>query len=130
MSIHLLDSTADRYFGEPQLCTAETISAVQRHLLVLARPARSRSDVWAIFSDKYGVWFPEIKHTWYETSPDEALPEFARLLSDFDEKMRDCDVIHICPNADGPRIHRLYRRLVIESRWKDRIRTTPFMDIA
>jgi hypothetical protein len=24
---------------------------------------------WAIFSDKYGVWFSDIKHEWYEKIP-------------------------------------------------------------
>jgi hypothetical protein len=25
---------------------------------------------WAIFSDYYGVWFPDLEHEWYEKSPD------------------------------------------------------------
>lgn len=25
---------------------------------------------WAIFSDLYGVWFPDIEHEWYEKDPD------------------------------------------------------------
>ncbi len=25
---------------------------------------------WAIFSDKYGIWFANDKHTWYEKDPD------------------------------------------------------------
>jgi hypothetical protein len=85
---------------------------------------------WAIFSDKYGVWFPETKHEWYEMSPDQALPHFARLLADFDEKMKQFDVIYFCPGVGGPRLHRLYRRLVRESRWNGRIKTTAFIDIS
>lgn len=90
---------------------------------------KARRVRWAIFSDEYGVWFPEVKHKWYETSPNDALPVFARLLADFDEKMKDFDVIHFCPGTGGPRIHRIYRKLIHESRLKDRIRTSSFMDI-
>ena len=91
---------------------------------------KARKVPWAIFSDKYGVWFPQMKHTWYEMSPDEPLPQFRHLLADFDEKMKDFDIIHFCPGAGGHRVHRLYRKLVRESRWNDRIRTTLFRDIA
>jgi hypothetical protein len=85
---------------------------------------------WAIFSDQYGVWFPEIRHPWYERSPDDAIADFPRLLSDFDEKMKDFAAIHFCPGVGGPRLHRMYRRLVSESRWKDRVRFSSFWEIA
>lgn len=91
---------------------------------------KAKKVLWAIFSDEYGVWFPDIKHKWYETSPDDAISDFPRLLSDFDEKMKNFGIIHFCPGVGGPRIHRLYRRLLRESRLKDRIKTTYFMDIA
>jgi hypothetical protein len=84
---------------------------------------------WAIFSDKYGVWFSDEKHCWYERSPDDAISDYPRLLSDFDDKMKDFAVIHFCPGVGGPRLHRMYRRLVSESRWKDRIRISPFSEI-
>ena len=85
---------------------------------------------WAIFSDKYGVWFPEVKHKWYGMNPDNALPEFPRLLSEFDEIIKEFDRIYFCPGVGGPRLHRLYRRLVNESRWKNRIETISFSEIA
>ena len=84
---------------------------------------------WAIFSDKYGMWFPEVRHPWYEFSPDEALPQFPDLLADFDEKMKGVELIYFCPGVGGPRLHGLYRGLVRQSRWKDRIKTISFLDI-
>ena len=84
---------------------------------------------WAIFSDKYGVWFPEVRHPWYEMSPDNALLEFPNLLADFDEKMKGFDPIYFCPGVGGPRLHGLYRGLARQSRWKDRIKVISFLDI-
>jgi hypothetical protein len=87
---------------------------------------------WAIFSDEYGIWFPETKHEWYELSPKDALRrgDFPRLLADFDEKLKDFDVIHFCPGTGEDHIHRLYRNLVRDSSLKKKIRTTYFRDIA
>lgn len=40
---------------------------------------------WAIFSDLYGVWFPDIEHEWYEKDPDTVTEqEFRNLVKDFD----------------------------------------------
>lgn len=92
--------------------------------------SKAKKVLRAILSDEYGVWFPDIEDKWYETRPDDAISDFPRLLSDFDEKMKNFGIIHFCPGVGGPRIHRLYRRLLRESRLKDRIKTTYFMDIA
>jgi hypothetical protein len=53
-------------------------------------------------------------------------------VADFDEKLKEFDLIYFCyfcPGAGGPRIHRLYRKLLHDSRHKDRIRTSSFTDI-
>ena len=43
---------------------------------------------WAIFSDLYGVWFPNVKHKWYEKDPDTVKEhEFKKLLEDFEKKL-------------------------------------------
>jgi len=40
------------------------------------------------FSDRYGVWFPQVRHEWYEKDPDTVTEsEFSALLRDFDEKL-------------------------------------------
>ena len=44
---------------------------------------------WAIFSDLYGVWFPEVEHEWYEKDPNRITDsEFEHLLRDFEAKPR------------------------------------------
>lgn len=88
---------------------------------------KRRNVRWAIFSDEYGIWFPEVKHKWYETSPDDAAPRFSQLLADFDEKLKSFDEIHFCPGTG--RIHHLYRSLIRQSTLKHKITTTYFMDI-
>jgi hypothetical protein len=46
--------------------------------------------MWAIFSDKYGVWFPREKHAWYKKDPDTVSEEeFEQLASNLAEKLAD-----------------------------------------
>jgi len=76
---------------------------------------------WAIFSDLYGVWFPNQKHTWYEKSPDKVTDkEFKKLVNDFDQKLQPYDEIWFYHNPG--RFHRLYKRLLNETNLRDRVR--------
>ena len=73
--------------------TGEQVSPDQ---LYIATPTRgfmvrckARGVRWAIFSDLYGVWFPEIRHEWYEKDSETVTNgEFLALVRDFDEKFR------------------------------------------
>src|SRR6266567_8832501 len=72
-----------------------TTAAVLPEALYTAKPTQrfiQRCKVmhvrWAIFSDLYGVWFPDINHEWYEKDPDIVTElEFSVLLRDFDAKL-------------------------------------------
>lgn len=75
----------------------------------------------AIFSDKYGVWFQNIKHNWYEKNPNSVShEEFNNLVVDFDKKLKDFDEIWFYYNPG--RFHKLYRQLLSKTCLKDRIR--------
>jgi len=75
---------------------------------------------WAIFSDMYGVWFPEEKHEWYEKSPNTVSEEeFRKLVKDFEEKLRGYD--KICFYHNPGRFHSLYRRLLKEAKMRGKI---------
>jgi len=75
---------------------------------------------WAIFSDLYGVWFPDEKHRWYNKHPDTVSEEeFNYLVRDFEEKLGNYDEIYFYHNPG--RFHPLYRRLLNEVRIKDKI---------
>ena len=54
---------------------------------------------WAIFSDQYRVWFPDVEHEWYEKDPDSvADSEFEHLLRDLRRSsgdMKKCGFIAI-----------------------------------
>ena len=66
---------------------------------------------WAIFSDLYGVWFPDVKHEWYEKNPDKVTEqEFSKLLHNF-ESMLDCyGEVYFYHNPG--RFHKLYKNLI------------------
>ena len=76
---------------------------------------------WAVFSDKHGVWFPYVKHEWYEKDPNTVTDqEFKNLIADFDEKLRDFTEIWFYYNPG--RFHPLYQKLLESSTLKNRIR--------
>lgn len=76
---------------------------------------------WAIFSDSYGVWFPDVEHEWYEKSPDTVTEqEFKVLINDFDTKLKQYDEIWFYYNPG--RFHPLYRRLLQETKLQENIK--------
>jgi hypothetical protein len=91
-----------------------------RNLQRFVRTCRERNVPWAIFSDLYGIWFPEEKHEWYEKSPDRVTPdEFTRLRENFDSCLCEYDEIYFYHNPG--RFHRLYKKLLSESTLSERI---------
>jgi hypothetical protein len=107
--------------------TTDTGTAVAPDLLYTAKPTQRFiqrcKDVnvsWAIFSDLYGVWFPDVRHLWYEKDPRTVTEsEFSVLLRDFDTKLSAYSEIYFYCNPG--RFHPLYRRLLQESALKARI---------
>lgn len=84
------------------------------------RTCKRRGVEWAILSDLYGVWFPDIKHEWYEKDPDSVTDsEFWELVRDLDEKLQKYDEIWFYHNPG--RFHPLYRRLLTSTRLRDRV---------
>jgi len=66
---------------------------------------------WAIFSDKYGVWFSNDKHKWYEKDPNKVtVQEFRILLDNFDRRLQKYD--EICFYYNPGRFHLLYEILL------------------
>lgn len=75
---------------------------------------------WAIFSDKYGVWFPHEKHEWYEKNPNTvAQEEFNKLINDFENKLKNYGEIYFYHNPG--RFHRLYKKLLDTVSFEDKI---------
>lgn len=76
---------------------------------------------WAIFSDEHGVIFPNEEIEWYDKHPSKVTEqEFKKLLNDFDQKLAVYDEIWFYYNPR--RFHPLYRRLLSETKLKDRVR--------
>ncbi len=81
---------------------------------------------WAIFSDQYGVWFPQEKHKWYEKHPKRVTPqELNTLVKNFEERLEEFDEIWFYRNPG--RFHKLYKNLLCEVKIKGRI--IPFQHI-
>jgi hypothetical protein len=106
----------------------ETREAVPPDVLYTARPTqrfmqrcKDKKVAWAIFSDKYGVWLPEVGHEWYEKDPNTVTEtEFSQLLADFDVKLSSHSQIYFYYNPG--RFHPVYARLLRQSALADRIK--------
>jgi len=85
---------------------------------------------WAIFSDEYGVWFPNITHKWYEKDPNiVSEKEFNNLINNFEQSLSDYDEVWFYYNPG--RFHPLYDRLLRETKLNNKItRFTHISDIS
>ena len=82
---------------------------------------------WAIFSDKYGIWQSHERHAWYEKNPKRvSIKEFKILLKDFDKSLGKYDEIWFYYNPG--RFHPLYKKLIKNSKLKNRIRLFTHLD--
>jgi len=82
---------------------------------------KAENVTWAIFSDKYGVWFPEIEHEWYDKSPNDVTSEeFDLLLSSFDQSLQGFEEIWFFRKPEG--LHCFYERLLNESNLHNRVK--------
>ena len=51
---------------------------------------------WAIFSDKYGIWFSDDLHEWYDKNPNRVTEdEFNRLVREFDRSLKKLSYLSI-----------------------------------
>jgi hypothetical protein len=79
---------------------------------------------WAIFSDKYGVWFPDEMHEWYDLHPKYAKVNLGQLINNFDDRLEQYNEIWFYYNPG--RFHPLYRNLLNRTNLKKRIKVHSF----
>ena len=122
MNIYLTHCSAKkddslRYTGEkvtPDKLYAAT--SIQRFM----NECEEKQVKWAIFSDKYGVWFPDVEHEWYEKDPNTVTEqEFTALMKDFEQKLGNYEEIWFYHNPG--RFHPLYKKLLEETKLKEKI---------
>jgi hypothetical protein len=75
---------------------------------------------WAIFSDNYGIWPYPVTHEWYDKNPNKVTDnEFKSLVEQFDKSLKSYEDIFFYHNRG--RFHKLYKKLLTESKLKKRI---------
>ncbi|MGC8657118.1 MAG: hypothetical protein ACP5UL_05180 [Thermoplasmata archaeon] len=75
------------------------------------KTCKEKNVEWAVFSDKYGVIFPQQKIEWYNKHPDSVTEnEFKELLDNFNKNLKDYDEVWFYYNPG--RFHNLYYRLI------------------
>jgi len=93
-----------------------TAKPIQRFM----KTCKEKQVNWAIFSDLYGIWLPDVEHEWYNKGPDDVTErEFSELVKDFEQKLKDYQEIWFYHNQG--RFHPLYKRLLGETKLKDRV---------
>lgn len=83
---------------------------------------------WCIFSDKYGIWFPDIKNEWYEKNPNKVNDdEYNEILNDFNNKLEQFDEIWFYHNPG--RFHQLYKKILKDNKLKDIIKLFTHLEV-
>lgn len=86
-----------------------TSERIQRFI----KKCKEKGVEWAIFSDKYGIVFPDDEIAWYDKHPIKVKPEeFKFLVNNFIERLSGYDEIWFYYNPG--RFHELYKRLIKE----------------
>lgn len=81
---------------------------------------------WAILSDRYGVWFPNVKHEWYEKHPATVTEqESQQIVEQFDQDLQGYDEIYFFVRAAT--FHPFYQKVL--SITKLAARVTQFSDL-
>ncbi len=82
---------------------------------------KTQKVAWAVLSDKHGVWFPDIKHSWYDKHPDSvSIEELDALVENFDDNLNNFTEIWFYNNPSW--FHELYKKVLKRSSLKERIR--------
>lgn len=76
---------------------------------------------WAIFSDKYDVWFSNYKHEYYEEPPSNVDPrnfpeKFKRLVKNSIRKLKNFEVVYFYGNHKSHYFHHVYKILINDLR--------------
>jgi len=80
-----------------------------------------KNNKWAIFSDLYGVWFPDVKHPMYDKHPGSVTnEEFKVLLDNFSINLVKYDEIIFYYNPG--RFHPIYDKILNETSLKNKVR--------
>ncbi len=113
-------ATKDANFEESEeLVSPEKLYAA-KYIQRFMKKCKQEKVNWAVFSDLYGVWFPDIKHAWYEKNPNSVTEyEFKKLLINFTKELQSYDEIWFYHNPG--RFHPLYIRLIFETPITNRI---------
>jgi hypothetical protein len=82
---------------------------------------KERGVRWAIFSDLYGIWFPDVPREWYEKNPNSVTgDELKMLIENFDLQLKGYSEIWFYYNPG--RFHSLYKTLLKETGLKDKVK--------
>ena len=94
-----------------------TATPIQRFI----NECKNKGVNWAIFSDKYGIWFSNDLHEWYDKNPNRVTEdEFNQLVRKFDRSLSQFDGIYFYYNPG--RFHKLYKRLLKSSELRAKIK--------
>jgi hypothetical protein len=107
---HCSKKKEDKYRRNGERVTADKLYTSAKTQTFI-NTCKTKGVNWAIFSDKYGIIFPDDKIAWYEKSPDlVSETEKKELLLDFLQRLEQFDDIYFYYNPG--RFHRLYKSLL------------------
>jgi hypothetical protein len=113
---HCSHKKDDRYKGTGEAVSPDSLYTATLTQRFLTR-CKARGVRWAIFSDLYGVWFPEVRHQWYNKDPSKVTEaELAKLIRDFDDTLASYSEIFFYYNPG--RFHRRTPVFLTKAYWQ------------
>jgi len=106
--------------------TGEQVHPEELYLSVpfqrFVRTCQENNVTWAVFSDLYGIWFPQQTRPWYDKHPDTVTSdELNKLIRNFDTDLKDFSEIWFYNNPSW--FHKLYQMVLTKSSLSARITT-------
>ncbi len=109
---HCSGKKDDSLRGTGKMVTPDKLYTSER-IQRFIKKCKEKGVEWAIFSDKYGIVFPDDEIAWYDKHPSKVKQEeFKFLVNNFIERLSGYDEIWFYYNPG--RFHEVYRRLIEE----------------
>lgn len=123
MKIYLTHCSAekDNTFRGTTVATTPDKLYTNPELQAFVQRCQSKGAAWAILSDRYGVWLPDIPHEWYEKHPATVTQqESQQIVEQFDRTLEPYDEIYFFVRPET--FHPFYQKVLVETALATRVR--------
>ncbi len=110
----------NKLYKNNNLLTTPDKLYTSKRIIRFINQCKIKNQNWAILSDRYGIWFPHEKHTWYDIHPRNITgKQLDKLVLNFDKDLSMYDEIWYYYNP--AKFHTLYKKLLDMTKLRDKV---------